>query len=245
MSGNRKTGSGLLIRLIDQESLEGENDSYDSHLWIGEISEIDALGLSSRQTEELRRFWYSGNEILFLESNKEVLSSGPMRILAERISERRRLFIFGAGHVGRSIALMGAMLGLEVTLIDDRHEFLEVGKLFDHSIQTLHTDFNNAGKNLLLDRHAAVVIVTRGHQFDEMILKQIAEHKPGYVGMIGSRRRVEGIFRRLRVAGVNDAFLNTVLAPIGLDIGARTPQEIAISVHAEIIKHFNLNEIAR
>lgn len=238
---------GLLIRLIGQGDIKTKAESaYSEHLnrsylWISEVSEIDALGLSTKHREELRNFWYGRNKILLLESHSSKAEpSESAKILVERISERQRLFIFGAGHVGQSIGLMGVMLGLEVTLIDDRQEFLEMEKLLDHSIQTLHGDFNYVGGALSIDRYTAVVIVTRGHQFDETILKQIAEHKAGYVGMIGSRRRVEGIFRRLRLAGVSEEFLNSVKAPIGLDIGARTPQEIAVSVHAEIIKHFNV-----
>jgi len=216
------------------------SDLCRSYLWIRRLSDINSIDLSNELAERLRDFWYSTGDILFLESKQREDESVPpevIRVVAERISGRRCLFVFGAGHVGRSIALMGIMLGLEVTLIDDRQEFLETERLPGYNIML--GDFNCIGKSLLLDKRAAVVIVTRGHQYDEIILRQIADHSAGYIGMIGSRRRVEGVFRRLRQAGVPEVFLSLVKAPIGLDIGAQSPQEIAVSVHAEIIKHFS------
>ncbi|MFL6214264.1 MAG: XdhC family protein [Blastocatellia bacterium] len=147
--------------------------------------------------------------------------------------------VFGAGHVGYSVAIMGAMIGLKVVLLDDREDFLRRAGLADSTIETLLIEFSKINRDISISRNSAVVIVTRGHQSDEEILRQIADFDPDYVGMIGSRRRVEGVFRRLRGQGVSDSFLRRVKAPIGLDIGARTPQEIAVSVHAEIIKHFS------
>jgi xanthine/CO dehydrogenase XdhC/CoxF family maturation factor len=216
---------GLLVRFIDTRRL----------LWIREISEIRLLGLSPSLTRELQQFWHSQDEILFL----TVEASETVRIVAERIKGRRCLFIFGAGHVGRSIALMGTMIGLEVALLDDRQEFLAKDKLPDCDIRLLSVDFNHIENSVKLSRGSAVVIVTRGHQYDETILKQIANYQIGYIGMIGSRRRVAGVFRRLRQEGVSESFLSSVKAPIGLEIGARSPQEIAVAVHAEIIKHFS------
>jgi xanthine dehydrogenase accessory factor len=84
------------------------------------------------------------------------------------------------------------------------------------------------------------VIVTRGHQFDESILRQVSSQSVGYVGMIGSKRRILGIFERLRRQGIDEQFLNKVKAPIGLSIGAKSPQEIAVAIHAEIIEYFSL-----
>lgn len=233
-------GDSILIRFIQGERLVGK-DSYliSSPLWVKEASEISDMGLPGSFTEELRCFWYSQNETLYLTGEDNSKTHNVIKIVAERISGRRCLFVFGAGHVGRSIALMGTMIGLGVTLIDDRQEFLVSEGLPDCGIHLLLANFDHIENCIALNKRAAVVIVTRGHQFDEIILKQIANHEVGYVGMIGSKRRVAGVFRRLRQEGVNESFLGFVKAPIGLDIGARSPQEIAVAVHAEIIKHFN------
>jgi xanthine/CO dehydrogenase XdhC/CoxF family maturation factor len=231
---------GILVRFIDRGDLVVE-DLYpaDTPLWIREVSEIGSIGLPAILTEELRRFWYSQNEILYLTSEDNGKAHKAVKIVAERIKGRRSLFVFGAGHVGRSIALMGTMIGLEVTLIDDRQEFLAQERLPDCDICLLPVNFNQIENSIRLNRRSAVVIVTRGHQYDEVILRQVANQKAGYIGMIGSRRRVAGVFRRLRQEGVSELFLSSVKAPIGLDIGARSPQEIAVAVHAEIIRHFS------
>ncbi|MEN3333695.1 MAG: xanthine dehydrogenase accessory factor [Blastocatellia bacterium] len=219
----------VLVRFIDTGKL----------IWIREISRIKSLGLSAILTKELQQFWHSQDEILYLTSEGGTQAPEIVKIVAERIRGRRCLFIFGAGHVGRSIALMGTMIGLEIALIDDRQEFLAKDKLPDCDIRLLSVNFNHIGDSIMLNRESAVVIVTRGHQYDETILKQIANHEVGYIGMIGSRRRVAGVFRRLRQEGISESFLSSVKAPIGLEIGAKSPQEIAVAVHAEIIKHFS------
>jgi xanthine dehydrogenase accessory factor len=107
------------------------------------------------------------------------------------------------------------------------------------AIRPIASSLDHIDDAVVFHRDAAVVIVTRGHQYDEAILRQIAAHETGYVGMIGSKRRVLSIFQQLRKDGVPQSFLDTVKAPIGLNIGAKTPQEIAVAIHAEIIQHFN------
>ena len=231
---------GMLVRFIDRGGLVGADaDLVDSQVWVRSASEIGAIGLPATLTEDLRRFWHGQNEILYLTSEPISKTHKVVKLVAERVRGRRGLFIFGAGHVGRSIALIGTMVGLEVTLIDDRQEFLVKEGLPGCGIQLLKIDFDDIENVIALDRKSAVVIVTRGHQYDELILRQIANYEVGYVGMIGSRRRVAGVFRRLRQDGVSESFLSSVKAPIGLDIGAKSPQEIAVAVHAEIIKHFS------
>jgi xanthine/CO dehydrogenase XdhC/CoxF family maturation factor len=231
---------GILVRFIDKRGLVGKNAYLaDPQVWIRKASEISAMGLPRTLAEELRCFWYSQSEILYLTGEAISGAHKVLKLVAERVGGRRGLFVFGAGHVGRSIALMGTMVGLKVTLIDDRQEFLVKEGLPDCGIRLLSTNFNDIENAIMLDSKSAVVIVTRGHQYDELILRQIANHEVGYVGMIGSKRRVAGVFRRLRQDGVSESFLSSVKAPIGLDIGAKSPQEIAVAVHAEIIKHFS------
>jgi xanthine dehydrogenase accessory factor len=217
----------LLVRIIDGVG------KYHGKLWLRSVSDLDSAKLPSQVKDKLREFWESGRQIQSLELSSDA------RVVVEQIGERRGLFVFGAGHVGRSIALMGCMLGLDVTLLDDRHEFLAQADTLNWGIRSILVDFNNVSKHLSLNSSAAVVIVTRGHQCDEVILKQVAEFNAAYIGMIGSRRRVMGVFQRLREVGISQDFIDSVKAPIGLDIGARSPQEIAVAVHAEIIKHFS------
>ena len=164
--------------------------------------------------------------------------------VVERISHRRSLVVFGAGHVGQSVAAIGAMLGLDVSLVDDRPEFLAPDRMASRGIVPIVSSLSDIGNQVRFDRRAAVVIVTRGHQYDEAILRQVATHDVGYVGMIGSRKRVRAVLQELRKDRVAESFLASVKAPIGLEIGAKSPQEIAIAIHAEIIRHFNVVERA-
>jgi xanthine dehydrogenase accessory factor len=162
-----------------------------------------------------------------------------VRLAVEIVRPKIELVVFGAGHVGQAVALMGAMLGYEVTVVDDREEFASRKRLPSSAIRLLVSDFNDAINRLKPSRSTAVVIVTRGHQYDELCLKQVVTTDAAYIGMIGSRRRVLSVFKKLVEEGFRESDLQRVRAPIGLRIGAKTPQEIAISILAEIIDHIN------
>lgn len=181
------------------------------------------------------------------------------KILFERIEAEPRLVIAGAGHVGASLARLGASVGYQVTLIDDRAEFVDP-KLFSvgthvsgmknaGAVRTA-TDMQHAGGVRTVaaeDWHRAVrdaigngrgvsvAIVTRGHKQDEECLRAAIESKPDYVGMIGSKRRTNIVLDKLREEGAAENELKKVRAPIGLDIGAVSPEEVALSILAEIV----------
>jgi xanthine/CO dehydrogenase XdhC/CoxF family maturation factor len=227
-------GKGILIHVL-------RSGSTGTKIWVVDEAALSDLDIPADLKEELKHFWLSRRSFF---TSQRASHRGPAQndapvVIAERLTERRSLVIFGAGHVGYNVALIGAIIGLKVLLLDDREVFLHQARMANANIEVMLIDFNDIGRTVRIAKNAAVVIVTRGHQSDEVILGQVANFDAEYVGMIGSRRRVEGVFRRLREQGVNDSFLREVKAPIGLDIGAKTPQEIAVSVHAEIIKHFN------
>lgn len=157
----------------------------------------------------------------------------------EIIKPKLELLIFGAGHVGQAVALIGALMGYDVTVVDDREEFASRRRLPDPRIRLLVSDYESAASKLTISSGTAVVIVTRGHQHDEVCLKSVVGSKATYLGMIGSRRRVLSVFKKLVEDGVSEQDLQRVHAPIGLRIGAKTPQEIAVSILAEVIDHVN------
>lgn len=99
--------------------------------------------------------------------------------------------------------------------------------------------FDRAAKAVQITSNTAVVIVTRGHQYDELCLRSVIESRARYIGMIGSRRRVISVFKQLTQSGVDGKLLDRVHAPIGLAINARSPQEIAVAILGEIIQTFN------
>jgi xanthine dehydrogenase accessory factor len=163
----------------------------------------------------------------------------PVTLVIEIIKPKLELLIFGAGHVGQAVALIGALTGYDVTVVDDRKEFASRERLPDPRIRLLVSDYANATGKLTLSPSTVVVIVTRGHQYDELCLKSVVGSNAAYIGMIGSRRRVLSVFKKLTGEGFSEGDLQRVHAPIGLRIGARSPQEIAVSIMAEIIDHVN------
>jgi len=163
----------------------------------------------------------------------------PLRIAIEIVRPKLQLVIFGAGHVGQSVALMGALIGYDVIVVDDREEFASRKRLPDPRINLLVSDYASAAGKLSISASSAIVIVTRGHQYDEECLKSVLGSNAVYLGMIGSRKRVLSVFKKLESEGISERELQRVHAPIGLKIGARSPQEIAVAILAEIIDHLN------
>jgi len=163
----------------------------------------------------------------------------PVQVAIEIVRPKLQLLIFGAGHVGQAVALIGALIGYDVTVVDDREEFVSRKRLPDSRIGLVVSDYASAAGKLSISSSTAVVIVTRGHQYDEVCLKSVLGSNAVYLGMIGSRRRVLSVFKKLESEGVSERELQRVHAPIGLKIGARSPQEIAVAILAEIIDHVN------
>ena len=161
---------------------------------------------------------------------------GSVRVAVEVLRPQTSLLIFGAGHVGHALALTAALVGYKVTVIDDRQEFLTRQRFPDTSINLVASPFDQVTSSLEVTSSTAIVIVTRGHQYDELCLKATIDSSACYIGMIGSKRRVIAVYRRLTEAGVDPEKLARVRAPIGLKIGAVSPQEIAVAILAEIIQ---------
>ncbi len=160
---------------------------------------------------------------------------GDLRLLFEISRPPLELIICGGGHVGQAVAKLAAMLDFKTTVIDDRAEFSSREKFPDPRVCLITDDFTEALRSLTITPSAHVVIVTRGHKHDEICLREVIEKPARYIGMIGSRRRTTTIREHLRREGVAAEFLRRVHAPIGLDIGAMTPEEIALAILAEIV----------
>ena len=162
------------------------------------------------------------------------------KILFERIEAEPRLVIAGAGHVGASLARLGSAVGYKVTLIDDRAEFVDrkqFAGLTEQGIELMVAeDWQRAVRDAIGNgRGVSVAIVTRGHKQDEECLRATLESQPDYIGMIGSKRRTNIVLDKLREEGADENELKKVRAPIGLDIGAVSPEEVALSILAEIV----------
>ncbi len=162
--------------------------------------------------------------------------SGAPRVFLDPIAGAQRLIIAGAGHIAQPLAQLGSMLGLYVTVIDDRAAFANTQR-FPTANEIIVRPFAAAIESLRLDRHCYLVSVTRGHSFDEEVVRTALRQSDGaFIGMIGSRRRVRATLERIGEEGVPRAKLDEVHAPLGVDIGAETPAEIAVAIIAEIVR---------
>lgn len=159
------------------------------------------------------------------------------QILFERLQKEPRLVICGAGHVGASLARLSAQMGYSATLIDDRAEFVRRELFADERIDLIATEsWSEAVSNAVGDgRGVYVAVVTRGHSEDEQCMRAIIGTGADYIGLIGSKRRTNIVLQRLRENGAEDTILEKVRAPIGLDIGAVTPEEVALAIMAEMV----------
>ena len=162
--------------------------------------------------------------------------SGAPRVFLDPITGAQRLIIVGAGHIAQPLAQLGSMLGFHVTVIDDRAAFANRER-FPNADQIVVRPFAAAIEALELDRHCYLLSVTRGHAFDEEVLRTALKRRNGaFIGMIGSRRRVRATLERIAEDGVPASELEEVHAPLGVDLGAETPAEIAVSIIGEIIR---------
>lgn len=166
----------------------------------------------------------------------QIISSERYRIFLEPIGKHSTVFIVGAGHIAQKLAPLTTMVGFRTVVMDDRDDYISHDRFPTVEKTISLDDFNNVFQDVNIDRTSFIVIVTRGHQFDKSVLHQALNSNAGYIGMIGSRRKIKLTFEALVKEGVSEADLQNIHSPIGLNIGAETPEEIAISIVAELIQ---------
>ena len=172
-----------------------------------------------------------------------LVCGGQMEVFIEPVEAAPEVFVFGAGHVGYFVATMAREVGFKVHVVDDREKFASTER-FGEGIDVVVDEIPTWLSAHQLPSTAYAVIVTRGHRHDLDALRALASQNLRYVGLIGSKAKVKRIYDALREEGMAPDALRRVHAPIGLDIGAITPQEIAISILAELIavKHGKVSE---
>jgi xanthine dehydrogenase accessory factor len=169
-------------------------------------------------------------------SDTAVLPLKDSRVMVDRMRKIKTLYCFGAGHVAVPAVHLAALVGFRVVVLDDRAEFANAVRFPEaHEIKVLH-NFDRALEGLEIDKESFIVIVTRGHQYDRVVLEQSLKTEAGYIGMISSRLKRDAIYEALMAEGTAKVRLAQVHSPIGLDIGGETPEEIAVSIVAELIK---------
>ena len=159
---------------------------------------------------------------------------GSTECFVEPVEKDPSVLVLGAGHVSRAITDLLLFIGCRVTVIDDRPEYV-VPEFFDERVTRKCLPLENFKNDLPLDEYNGFIIVTRAHEYDNVCLEQLRDYLPTYMGVMGSQKRIHYAFEVLREQGWTQEELDMVYAPIGLDLGAQTPEEIALSIVSEYL----------
>ncbi len=156
--------------------------------------------------------------------------------IIEPSQTRDTIYIFGAGHVGLQLAKMAHLTEFRTVVVDDRSEFANRERFKNAHSVIVAEDFAKVVDTLNIDANAYIVITTRGHLHDQTVLEAVIKTCAPYIGMIGSRRKRDQIYTNLRNKGISKTSLEQIYSPVGLNINAETPAEIAVSIIGEIIQ---------
>jgi len=173
---------------------------------------------------------------LFGGRQPDVVRHGEQDFFVEPLCRQGSVFIFGAGHIGRELAPLSKLVGFRTIVVDDRQEFANRARFPSADAVLVLDSFANAMNGLNIDEESCLVIVTRGHAHDKTVLGLALATKAGYIGMIGSRKKRDAVYEALIEEGFTRDELERVHCPVGLDIKAETPEEIAVSIVAELIQ---------
>lgn len=164
----------------------------------------------------------------------ELDKNNNLEFFLEPVVDTPRLIVFGAGHIAEPLVKICSLLDFSITVVDDREDFLNFER-FPTADQLLALEYQEFFANTKIKENDYLVIITRGHQYDYQVLKNVIKSKANYIGMIGSSRKIKNVYDKLRQDGFTEEDLAEVKAPIGIDIASETPAEIAVAIAAEII----------
>ncbi|MEW6375395.1 MAG: XdhC family aldehyde oxidoreductase maturation factor [Thermodesulfobacteriota bacterium] len=173
--------------------------------------------------------------VMVLNSWREDLPWKKIEVLLEPVFSEPTVYLFGAGHVSQQVAPLAKKVEFKVVVIDDREMFANRER-FPEADEVIVSDFERCFGQLHIDDSSYIIIVTRGHLYDGFVLEQALQTSARYIGMIGSKKKIHILFQNLMKKGISRETLNRVYAPIGIDINSETPEEIAVSIVAELIK---------
>lgn len=164
-----------------------------------------------------------------------MICGGELSVLVEPLIAGEKLIIFGGGHCAMAMSKLASECGFLVYVLDDRIEWASKEK-HPYAYETIVCVYSQIEAYINLDKDNYYLIMTHGHKHDELILQQLIEKDLRYLGMMGSKQKIEISFSKLRKQGIPEEFLEKVYAPVGLPIGSHEPMEIAVSIMAQILK---------
>ena len=159
---------------------------------------------------------------------------GTVEIFVEPILPDPKLILMGAGHIGQTVAQVAHRVGFNVAVVDDRESFANRER-FPQAEELVVAAFEEGFDAITVSQTSFILIATRGHGYDQVVLEQALQTPAGYIGMVGSRRKTQIIVQKLLEKGISPRALSRLYAPIGIEIGSETPEEIAVSVVAALI----------
>jgi len=166
------------------------------------------------------------------ENSTNMYCGGEAKIFLELVEPAERLLVFGGGHICQALTKIFQELNFSIIVVDSRQEILNN---YSHSVSTILTNSDYTENYPDLRASDYIIIVTHGHKYDSQVLRKVVGQQSVYIGMIGSKRKIGKTFEDLVKTGVRESDLKKVKTPIGLNIGAEGPHEIAISIAAELI----------
>ena len=228
-SSPQKEGAKILIR--DDGSITG---TLGGGCLEAEVIQASLIAMKEGSPKTL--------DIELTEKEGGLVCGGKVLVYIEPILVDPHLMILGAGHVGRALAIVAKFSGFTVTLIDDREEFA-CREFIPDADTIIINDFSDPFQGVSLRKDTYIVIATRGHAHDFDAVKSALKTDAQYIGLLGSRRKRALLFNVLSEAGISRESRERIITPVGLSIGSVTPQEIAISIMAQIIQHRRQNVI--
>jgi xanthine dehydrogenase accessory factor len=230
----QKGGAAILATLI---SVDGAFTKEEGSKVLMKISG-EKVGFLLGGVELENKILREGETLLKEKKPKVIVLNSENRkveVLLEPIFSEPTVYIFGGGHVSEQLSPLAKKVHFKVVVIDDREMFANRTR-FPEADEVIVSEFEKCFNQLLIDDTSYVVIVTRGHLYDGFVLKQAVKTKARYIGMIGSKKKIRTLYQNLMEEGIAKDTLARVYAPIGIDINSETPEEIAVSIVAELIK---------
>lgn len=206
-----------------------------SDLWL--VTEIDGAGALGLYTKDAGFQFLDVPEELrdALRSKPRTVTVGERKFYVEKLASASTVYVFGCGHVGQALVPVLENIGFRCVALDDRADFANRDR-FPDAADVKVIDLDRISDAVTITADDYVCVMTRGHMFDTIVQAQALRTPCCYIGVIGSRHKKAGVFQKLRDMGFNDADLERITTPIGLDIAAETPAEIAISIAAQLIQ---------
>lgn len=234
--GIQEQKGGYLVTILGGEGvvqeLSGKRLFFDGKKWLSQNS-------LPEEVQEGLIPWLPSYSLKAEKVECEISSdSSPSlkaRVFIQPLLPPPTLLVLGGGHIALHLVELGNMMGFKVTVVDDRPEFANPAR-FPQANRVICADFAQTLQKFTITKQTYIVIVTRGHRYDQMCLEMVIDSEAAYLGMIGSKRRVMAMRNYLTEQGYQPELLDKLHSPIGLNIGAETPAEIALSIMAEVVK---------